>query len=280
MHHLPPIAPLRTLLLAVLGWALTWSTTALAAGPPLAEAPAPVDEPVVAMTVPEGPEVPDAINGSFAVRSDVVLDDSLSPGNGRAMMFTGVALSGIGFAGQMIGMKVVHDRCDGFTEMSPEAVDFSSVQACGVGYQGGVAILLTSSLVQMAGAPWVIAGATRRGRYRAFQDYFVERRSNPRVTRPWVWGGAGMLAAGAAAWVVSPIVAVENCKNSTSLTCSIDATTWGYSVGLGLLTAGGATLGRALAYKYRFERFRERIQIDVRPQLSRSSGGVMLSGRF
>ena len=38
------------------------------------------------------------------------------------------------------------------------------------------------------------------------------------------------LAAGTAAWIVSPIVAVERCKNSTSLTCSVDATTWGYGV--------------------------------------------------
>ena len=77
-----------------------------------------IGEPVVAMTMPEGPDLPDAINGSFSVQSDIHIDESLSPGNGRAMMATGVALSGLGFAGQMIGLKVVHDRCDVSQELT------------------------------------------------------------------------------------------------------------------------------------------------------------------
>jgi hypothetical protein len=235
---------------------------------------------VVALTIPEGPELPDSAQPGYSVRSELVVDSVLAPGSGGGMIMTGAALSTLGFAGQLVGLRVVHDRCDGFSESSPEAVDFSSVQACGVGYQGGVAILLTSAVTQLAGAPWVIAGGVRRGKYLAFQDYMVDRRANLRPVRPWVWGGAGALAVGTAAWVVSPIVAVERCKDSTSLTCSVDATTWGYAVGLGLLTAGGAALGRGLSYRHRYRRYRERVQIHVRPQLSRTTGSVAILGRF
>jgi hypothetical protein len=255
-------------------------STAFAAPPLAPDADADATDEVVALTIPEGPELPDSVQRSFAVRSEYVLDKSFAPGSGSAMMLTGGVLSTLGFAGQLIGLKVVHDRCDGFSETSAEAVDFSSVQACGVGYQGGVAIVLTSAVAQLAGAPWVIAGAAKRGRHLAFNDFFVDRRSNARVTRPWIWTGTGVVAAGTAAWIASPIVAVKNCKDSTSLTCSMDATTWGYGLGLGLLTTGGAMLARGLAYRRHFTRFQERVEFRVGPSLSRSRGGVTISGRF
>jgi hypothetical protein len=256
---------LLRLTLVTLGLGL--APTSAFAAPPEAEKEPDARGEVVALAIPEGPELPDSVQASFAVRSEYMLDESFAPASGRAMIMAGSALSVLGFAGQLVGLKVVHDRCDGFSETSPEAVDFSSVQACGVGYQGGVAIVLTSAVAQLGGAPWVIAGAAKRGRHLAFNDFFIDRRSNSRTTRPWIWTGTGMLVAGASAWVASPIVALKNCKNSTSLTCSMDATTWGYGIGLSLLTSGGAMLARGLAYERRFSRFQERVEFRVSPQL-------------
>ena len=255
-----------------------------------AEAPPPkVDAPPAAVQPDaEGPEYTDksgaeAKNLLDAQSADLIpLSQALAPPSGKKMMIAGGVVYGIGFLGQFAGWRVITRRCADTPAESVQDGDYLSAVSCGAGFAGGAVLLFFSGIPEFVGAPWVIAGATFHGRHQAFQDHFFRGygTNQGRKTNAFVWSGAGLIAAGALSWIVSPVVAVRSCAESPRLTCSVNATTWGFNFGLAAMTAGGSLIGYGLAYRKSFNRYRMLSPVSLSPNFGPHGGGLSLQGRF
>lgn len=212
----------------------------------------------------------------------IPLNRVLAPPTGKKMMIAGGIVYGIGFLGQLGGWSLIRRTCASTPAESVQQGDFGSAVSCGAGFAGGGLLLFLSGIPEFVGAPWIVAGATFNGKYRAFDDHFFKGMGATRGKKMgmFIWGGAGLIAAGALSWIISPAIAVRSCRESPRLTCSVDATTWGFNLGLGAMTAGGAMLGHGLAYRRSFGRYRMLTPVSVAPSFGRNHAGLSLSGRF
>ena len=227
-------------------------------------------------------------------RTSRFITDALSPRTGEGMLIAGSTAVGLGLVGQMVGYAMLHDACKDLEQEVIADRDFNYAVTCGQGVAGGAALLFFSGIAQLGGAPWIIAGLSERGRHRAFEDAFELHGRKPvtkRRARILTGVGGGLLGAGLALWVVSPLSAIQGCKASPSLTCSVDATTWGWNAGLGLITAGASMVTYGVAYRRGYGTFRAIRNAEAAPmvltsptgsggQVQVGGGGVSLSGRF
>ena len=223
----------------------------------------------------------------------VPVTDALAPRSGQGMIIGGSLGLGIGLIGQLAGYALLHDSCNKLETEVVQDRNYDYAVTCGQGIAGGAALLFFSGILQLGGAPWVVAGMSERGRHRSFEDAF-ERHGRRSVTkkraRILVGVGGGLLGAGLALWVVSPLSAVSGCKQSPSLTCSVDATTWGWNGGLGLITTGASMMAYGAAYRRGYGTFRAIRNVEAAPMVLSSApsgggvvfdgGGMKLSGRF
>ena len=229
-------------------------------------------------SAPEGPLEAEA--ESLDTPRMVPLTKALAPPTGDRMLIMGSISMGLGLAGQMIGFGWMHRACSKIVDDEFQDPSFQAAVSCGVGFAAGGATLFMSGIPQILCMPWIIAGITQRGRRRAFEDELMSDGSK-RARRPGlVSTGSVLLGAGVVLWVVAPIAAFRHCGDDPSITCSLDTTTWGWNLGLAMVTGGSAMLGYGVAYKRSRKRFSTIRAVKLSPTWGRRGAGFTLHGRF
>ena len=229
-------------------------------------------------SAPEGPL--EAEGESLDTPRMVPLTKALAPPTGDRMLIMGSISMGLGLAGQMIGFGWMHRTCSKIVDDEFQDPSFQAAVSCGVGFAAGGATLFMSGIPQILGMPWIIAGITQRGRRRAFEDQLMSDGSK-RAHRPGlVTTVSVLLGAGVVLWVVAPIAAFRHCGEDPSITCSLDTTTWGWNLGLAMVTGGSAMLGYGVAYKRSRKRFGTIRSVKLSPTWGRHGAGFTLRGHF
>ncbi|MGB1699859.1 MAG: hypothetical protein ACPHRO_07900 [Nannocystaceae bacterium] len=228
-----------------------------------------------------GPEGPVGLPPAAPAPVQLVpVTKTLAPPTGDRMLIFGSVSMGIGLVGQAIGYGWLHRACSAIVKDEFQDPSFRSAVSCGVGFAGGGATLFLSGIPQLLGMPWIIAGITQRGRRRAFEDELLADGTR-RARRPGLAAsGAILLGAGVVLWGVAPVAAFRECDDDPSITCSLDATTLGWNFGLGMVTAGSAMLGYAVAYTRSRKRFGTLRTVALAPHWSREGMGLSLRARF